>query len=86
MMKLDGSSKHHHTIDAKITSADFSGAGKSSIRTYSGTATISMKEGPVSDVPLVIKLSSNGNISIKPDPTKIQGHFGNTPIEGKTNM
>jgi hypothetical protein len=86
MMKLDGSSKHYHTIDATITSADFSRAANSSIRTYSGTATISMKKGPVSDVPIVIKLSSDGNISIIPDPAKTQGHFGNTPIEGKTNV
>ena len=86
MMKLDGSSKHQHTIDAKITSADFIRAGKSSIRAYSGTATISMKEGPVSDVPIVIRVSSDGNISIIPDPTKTQGHFGNTPIQGKTNI
>ena len=84
MMKLDGSSKHQHTIDVKITSADFGRAGKSSVRTYSGTATMSMKEGPVSDVPIVIKLSSDGNISIIPDPTKTRGHFGNTPIEGNT--
>ena len=86
MMKLDDSSKHKHTIDATITSADFSRAGKSSVRTYSGTATISMKEGPVSDVPITIKLSSDGNISIKPDPIKTQGHFGNTLIEGMTNV
>jgi hypothetical protein len=45
MVKLDGSSKHQHTIDATITSADFILAGKSSIRAYTGTATISMKEG-----------------------------------------
>ena len=86
MMKLDGSSKHKHTIDATITSADFGRAGKSSVRTYSGTATVSMKEGPVSDVPITIKLSSDGNIRINPDPIKTQGHFGNTPIEGKTNV
>jgi hypothetical protein len=86
MMKLDGSSKHKHTIDAIITSADFNRAGKSSIRTYSGTATISMKEGPISDVPIVIKLSSDGNVSIMPDPIKTKDHFGNTPIQGKTNM
>jgi uncharacterized protein YraI len=63
MMKLDDSSKHHHIIDATITSADFSRAANSSIRTYSSTATISMKEGPVSDVPIVTKISSDGNIS-----------------------
>ena len=86
MMKLDGSSKHKHTITATITSADFNRAGKSSIRTYSGTATISMKEGPVSDIPIVIKLSSDGNISIMPDSINIKDHFGNTAIQGKTNV
>ena len=86
MMKLDGSSKHKHTIDATITSADFGRAGKSSVRTYSGTATVSMKEGPVSDVPIVIKLSSDGNMSIMPDRMKTQDHFGNSPIQGKTNV
>ena len=86
MMKLDGSSKHKHTVTATITSADFKVAGKSSTRTYSGSATISMKEGPISNVPIVIKQSSDGNMSIMPDPIKTKGHFGNTPIQGKTNM
>jgi hypothetical protein len=86
MTKLDGSSKHKHTVNATITSADFGRAGKSSICTYSGTATISMKEGPISDVPIVIKLSSDDNVSIMPDRVKTKDHFGNTPIQGKTNM
>src|SRR2546422_6193697 len=60
MMKLDGSSKHKHTVTATITSADFKVAGKSSTRTYSGTATISMKKGPISKVPIVINQSSDG--------------------------
>jgi hypothetical protein len=86
MMKLDSSAKHTHTITATITSADFKVVGKSSIRTYSGTATISMKEGPISSIPIVIKISSDGNMSIMPDPIKTNGHFGNTPIQGKANM
>jgi hypothetical protein len=86
MMKLDGSSMHKHTITATIISADFKVAGKSSTRTYSGTSTISMKEGPVSDVPIVVRLSSDDNISIIPDPSKTKSHFGNTPIQGKTSM
>jgi hypothetical protein len=45
-----------------------------------------MKEGPVSDVPIDIKLSSDGNMSIMPDRIKTKDHFGNTPIQGKTNM
>ena len=86
MMKLDGSSMHKHTITATITSADFKVTGKTSTRTYYGTAIISMKEGPVSNVPIVIKLLSDGSMSIMPDPIKTKGHFGNTPIQGKTNM
>jgi hypothetical protein len=83
MMKLDDLAKHKHTISATMTSADFKVKGKISTRIYSGTATISMKEGPVSNVPIVVKLSSDGNISIMPDPIKTQDHFGNTPIQGK---
>jgi hypothetical protein len=86
MMKLDGSAIHKHTISATITSADFKVTGKTSTRTYYGTAIISMKEGPVSNVPIVIKLLSDGSMSIMPDPIKTKGHFGNTPIQGKTNM
>ena len=87
MMKLDGSSMHKHTITATtITSADFKVTGKTSTRTYYGTAIISMKEGPVSNVPIVIKLLSDGSMSIMPDPIKTKGHFGNTPIQGKTNV
>jgi hypothetical protein len=86
MMKLDGSAIHKHTITATITSADFKVTGKTSTRTYYGTAIISMKEGPVSNVPIVIKLLSDGSMSIMPDHIKTKGHFGNTPIQGKTNM
>ena len=86
MMKLDGSAIHKHTITATITSADFKVTGKTSTRTYYGTAIISMKEGPVSNVPIVIKLLSDGSMSIMPDPIKTKGHFGNTQIQGKTNM
>jgi hypothetical protein len=65
--------------------ADFKVAEKSSTRAYYGTTTISIKEGPVSNIPIVIKLSSDGNMSIMPDPIKNNSHFGNTPIQGKTN-
>jgi hypothetical protein len=87
MMKLDGSAMHKHTITANtITSADFKVTGKTSTRTYYGTAIISMTEGPVSSVPIAIKLLSDGSMSIMPDPIKTKGHFGNTPIQGKTNL
>jgi hypothetical protein len=83
MMKLDGSSTHKHTITATLTSADFKLNGKTSTRIYSGTAIVSMKEGPVSNVPIIIKLSSDSSMSIMLDPVKTKGHFGNTSIQGK---
>ena len=57
---------HKHTInDFKITGNPTKiGTGA----TYDGTATISMKDGPVSNVPVSIDLSDNGNFSIMVDP------------------
>jgi hypothetical protein len=52
MMKLDGSAMHKHTI----TAADFKLTGRTSARIYNGTATISMKEGSVSNVPINIEV------------------------------
>jgi hypothetical protein len=41
-----------------------------------------MRQGPVTGVPLSIKAMDNNAVSIWVDPTKIQNHFGNTPIFG----
>jgi hypothetical protein len=81
MAKEDGSAMHKHTInDFKITGNQ---TKTSTGATYEGTATISMKDGPVSNVPVSIALSDNGNFSIMVDPKATNDHFGNTPIEGK---
>jgi hypothetical protein len=81
MAKLDGSAMHKHTItDFKLNGNP---TKTSTGTTYNGTATVSMKEGPVSNVPTSITLSNNGNISIMLDPKVTKNHFGNTPIEGK---
>jgi hypothetical protein len=81
MAKEDGSAMHKHTInDFKLTG----NPTKTSTGTaYDGTTTISMKDGPVSNVPVSITLSDNGNFSIMIDPKATKNHFGNTPIEGK---
>jgi hypothetical protein len=49
---------------------------------YNGTATITMKEGPVNDVPLSIRTLNDNVISIWVDPAKTMNHFGNMPIYG----
>ncbi|HYY67145.1 MAG TPA: hypothetical protein VE572_02225, partial [Nitrososphaeraceae archaeon] len=49
---------------------------------YNGTATITMRQGPVPNVPLSIKAMNNNVISIWTDSAKINNHFGNTPVFG----
>jgi hypothetical protein len=49
---------------------------------FNGTATITMKDGPVDNVPVSIKRIDNNVISIWADPTKVNNHFGNTLIYG----
>jgi hypothetical protein len=78
MVKLDGTSKHKHTIsDFKLISSSIN---KNISATFNGTATITMKEGPVKDVPISIKFRDSGAASLWVDPVKTQRHFGNTPI------
>ncbi len=82
MAKLDGTSKHSHTI------SNFKMAGNpvtnATGTTYKGTVTVTMKEGPVNNVPITVVISSTGNLNITLDPKLTSNHFGNTPINGKT--
>ncbi|MFY9871896.1 MAG: hypothetical protein WAK17_19465 [Candidatus Nitrosopolaris sp.] len=80
MVMLNGNAPHKHTItDFKMTGSPT----KTGIATtYNGTATISLKKGPVSDVPISIKLMGPRAMSLWIDPTKTEGHFGDTPIYG----
>ena len=50
--------------------------------THKGTVTITMKEGPIKDVPVEIKVTDNHAIAISLDVAKTDNHFGDTPIYG----
>ena len=80
MVMTNGSAMHDHRI-YNFTLTDMS-MPNNSTTVFNGTATITMKQGPVHDVPLSIKAMDNNAVSIWVDPTKIQNHFGNTPIFG----
>jgi hypothetical protein len=80
MVMTNGSAMHDHEI-YDFTLADMS-IPNNSTTVYNGTATITMREGPVPDVPVSIKMMDNNAVSIWVDPTKINNHFGNTPIFG----
>jgi hypothetical protein len=80
MVMLNGSALHQHTI-YNFTLADIMKIDNNNYQ-VNGTATITMKNGPVNNVPLSIKSMNNNVVSIWVDPTKINNHFGNTPIFG----
>ena len=80
MVLLNGSSLHEHSI-YNFTLSDISKIDDKNYQ-VNGTATITMKDIPVNDVPISIKAMNNNVISIWTDPVKINDHFGNTPIYG----
>jgi hypothetical protein len=80
MVMTNGSAMHDHRIyDFTLTNMSMP---NNSTTVFNGTATITMREGPVPIVPLSIKAMDNNAVSIWVDPTKIQNHFGDTPIFG----
>jgi hypothetical protein len=79
MIMLNGSGAHTHVITNFILSNVSS--NENGTMTYTGNSTISMPEAPVVDVPTTIKVSGE-IISIFPEPSKVNQHFGDTPIYG----
>src|SRR5919198_5682706 len=53
-----------------------------SIDVVKGTAIVTMKHGPVSDVPITIKVFNNTVIEFWIEPDKIDEHFGTHPVYG----
>lgn len=83
MIMLNGSAPHTHVItNFRLSNVSFNENGTT---TYTGSSTISMPEGPIVDVPTIIKLSGE-LISIFPDPSSAEGHFGDTPIYAAISM
>ena len=80
MVMTNGSAMHDHEI-YDFTLTDMS-MPNNSTTVFNGTATITMRQGPVPNVPVSIKAMDNNAVSIWIDPTKIQNHFGNIPIFG----
>ena len=80
MIKTDGTSKHTHTItnfDARRYVAN-----QNNHTVFNGTGTISMPQGPVTEVPISIQVMNNTLGIINIDSNKIDNHFGNDPLYG----
>jgi hypothetical protein len=79
MIKTDGTSKHTHTV-TNFVLADTSNQNNYTV--YNGTGTISMPQGPVTEVPISIKVVNNSLGIINIGPNKIDNHFGTEPLYG----
>ncbi len=80
MVMLDGTAGHTHTI-TNFVLANVSQPNNMT-KVFNGTSTASMREGPVTDIPTTIRIMGDKVISIWLDPSRIENHYGNTPIYG----
>ena len=84
MIKTDGTAAHQHSI------SDFKLNGTPTITSnstiFNGTSTITMKNGPVKDVPTSISFLDGSAVSISLNPSKTSNHFGNTAIYGTQHL
>jgi hypothetical protein len=79
MIMVNGSSSHSHSI-ANFNVTDIS--EENGIKTFNGTSAINLPDGIVEDVPTSVRVLGEGVISIWIDPTRVEEHYGNTPIYG----
>lgn len=80
MVRLDGTAGHTHTITNFILAN--ASRPDNITKVFNGTSTASMMEGPVTDVPISIKITGDKVINIWLDPSRIDNHYGDTPIYG----
>ncbi len=92
MMKLNGTTVHTHTIsNFKLIGRPITNNNST---TFNGTVTLStkspttltIKNGPATDVPISIRLMNGHAISIWLHPLKTNKHFGKTLIYGSQHL
>ena len=80
MVRFDGSASHTHSITNFVV-ANVSQPNNIT-KIFNGTSTASMEKGPVTDIPTSIRTMGDKVISVWLDPSRIENHYGNTPIYG----
>ena len=81
MVQPDGTARHMHMIYG-FQPTEFTTEQNNTIHVVKGTATVTMKDGPVSDVPLTIKIFNGSVIGLWIEPDKVDSHFGSNSIYG----
>ncbi len=79
MVMPDGTAAHTHTMsNLSVTEHSF----ENNVHSITGTATVSMREGDVDNVPVDIKVMNNEVITIMIGPEMVDNHFGSSPVYG----
>ena len=84
MIKTDGNASHTHNVYDFVLVGESTSNGNYTV--FNGTSTVTMREGPVTEVPTTITLLGDTGVSILFDPAKTNNHFGNSPIYGTQNL
>lgn len=86
MVRTDGNSSHSHDIyDLSLNTPIINNTLSNSTH-VNGTTTVTMKDGPVTNVPTNITILGDSAISIWLDPSKVNNHFGDSPIYGTQDL
>jgi hypothetical protein len=81
MVLLNGSALHEHQLyNFSQTASAYNATSNST--TFNGTITVTLRDGPHSDVPARIEIMQDNAISVWLDPASVENHFGDTWIFG----
>lgn len=86
MVKTDGNSSHSHEIYDLFLKTPLVDNTVSNSKHVNGTTTVTMRNGPVSNVPTNITILGDSAISIWLDPSRVDNHFGDSPIYGTQEL
>jgi hypothetical protein len=79
MVMTNGSAPHIHKI-GNATAISVTKEGNNTA--IEGNVSITMKDGPISNIPTIVTIANNNSITILPNPSKVNNHFGNATING----
>lgn len=80
MVGIDGTAMHSHSItNFTLTNASMEG---NTTHMFEGTATVTMRDGPVSGVPMTIRILNGAAVAMSIGPEMIDSHFGTNPVYG----
>lgn len=81
MVMPDGTAMHEHKMYG-FKPTDFTSEQNDTINVMKGTVTVTMRDGPVTDVPVTTKIFNKSVIGFWIGPDKIDEHFGTNSVYG----